>query len=175
MRVPAPQVSDSWHRPAGRGGFGYTRAVRDRRFDWLYERQKQPVKAWILERFAEELAGELAAWPPPFVDWVSDELRRRYEAGTAAPPRDDVLRFALELARLDLRREYEEVERRIGAEGSRRWQTPAEAAAGHLLLLLVTEKCLALKEYAEGARLTREDLASSLDLVERRLFRVTLA
>ncbi len=42
-------------------------------------------------------------------------------------------------------------------------------------MLLVTEKCLALKEYAEGARLSRDDLAATLDLVERRLFRVTLA
>jgi hypothetical protein len=42
--------------------------VRDRRYDWLYERQKQPVKGYILERFAGELAGELAAWPSPVLD-----------------------------------------------------------------------------------------------------------
>jgi hypothetical protein len=33
--------------------------VRDRRYDWLYERQKQPVKENILTRFAGELADEL--------------------------------------------------------------------------------------------------------------------
>ena len=148
--------------------------MRDRRFDHLYERTRQPVKAFILARFADELARELAAWPPPFVEWVSEELRRRWEAGAAERPRDDVVRFALELARLVLRREFDEVERRLAAE-AHRLQTPAEEAAVHLLVRLVTEKCLGLKEYAEGARIDREDLARMLDDVERALFRVTLA
>jgi hypothetical protein len=147
--------------------------ARDRRWDFLYDRQKQPVKAWILERFAEALAAELAAWPPPVIDWVSEELRARWAAGAAERPREDVVRFALELSRLDLRREWEEVERRLEREGHR-LQTPAEQAAVHLLTALVTERCLSLKEEAEGAHLAREDLAGALDLVERRLFRVTL-
>jgi hypothetical protein len=148
--------------------------VRDRRWDFLYERQKQPVKAYVLERFAEELARELETWPPPFVDWVSEELRRRWAAGAAERPREDVLRFALELSRLDLLREFEEVERRLRDEGHR-LQTPAERDAVHLLVRLVTEKCLGLKEHAEAARIRREDLAEMLGLVERRVFRVTLA
>jgi hypothetical protein len=148
--------------------------VRDRRWDFLYDRQRQPVKAYVLERFAEELGAELAAWPPPFLDWVSEELRARYAEGAAARPRDDVVRFALEVGRLDLLREFEEIDRRLRAE-AHRLQTPAEEAALHLLVRLVTEKCLGLKEHAERLRLTREDLASCLVDVERRLFRVTLA
>jgi hypothetical protein len=148
--------------------------VRDRRWDFLYDRQRQPVKAYVLERFAEELAAELAAWPPPFLDWVSDELRARYAAGAEGKPRDDVVRFALEVARLDLLREFEEIDRRLGAE-AHRLQSPAEEAALHLLVRLLTEKCLGLKEHADRLRLTREDLAGSLVDVERRLFRVMLA
>jgi hypothetical protein len=147
--------------------------VRDRRFDFLYDRQRQPVKAYILERFAEELARELASWPPPFVEWVSEDLRRRFAAGAAERPREDVLRFALELSRLDLARAFEELDRRL-AEDAHRLKTPAEEASLHLLVRLVTEKCLGLKEHAEGARLRREDLVAMLDDVERRLFRVTL-
>lgn len=148
--------------------------VRDRRWDFLYDRQKQPVKAWVLERFAEELAAELAAWPPPFVEWVSEELRARWAAGAASRPRDDVFRLALEIARLDLLREIEAIERRLEEE-RHRLQTPAEEAALHLLVLLLTEKCLGLKERAEGLRLSRQDLSQALHEVERRLFRVTLA
>lgn len=148
--------------------------MRDRRWDFLYDRQRQPVKAYVLGRFAEELARELAAWPPPFVEWVSEELRARWAAGAAERPRDDVVRFALELARLDLLREFDEIERRLGAE-AHRLQTPAEEAALHLLVRLVTEKCLGLKEHAEAARIRREELAAMLGDVERRLFRVTLA
>ncbi len=148
--------------------------MRDRRWDFLYDRQRQPVREYVLGRFAEELARELASWPPPFVEWVSDELRARWAAGAAEKPRDDVVRFALEIARLDLLREFDEIERRLGTEGHR-LQTPAEEAALHLLVRLVTEKCLGLKEHAEAARLRREDLARMLEDVERRLFRVTLA
>lgn len=147
--------------------------MRDRRWDFLYERQKQPVKAWILERFAEELAREMQDWPPPFVEWVSDELRARWQAGAVERPREDVVRFALEIARLDLMREFEEIERRLGAE-AHRLKTPAEEAALHLLVRLLTEKCLGLKEHAEAARIRREELAAMLSDVERRLFRVTL-
>jgi hypothetical protein len=148
--------------------------VRDRRWDFLYDRQRQPVKAYVLERFAEELAAELAAWPPPFLEWVSEELRLRYAAGAAEKPRDDVVRFALEVARLDLLREFEEIDRRLGAE-AHRLQSPAEEAALHLLVRLLTERCLGLKEHAESMRMSREDLAGALVDVERRLFKVTLA
>lgn len=148
--------------------------MRDRRWDFLYDREKQPVKGYVLERFAGELARELEAWPPPTLEWSSEELRARWAAGAAERPRDDVLRFALEIARLDLLRDFEGVERRL-AEDGHRLQTPAEAAALHLLVRVVTEKCLGLKEYAEAARIRREDLAAMLQDVERRLFRVTLA
>ncbi|HYG67004.1 MAG TPA: hypothetical protein VD838_05070 [Anaeromyxobacteraceae bacterium] len=148
--------------------------MRDRRFDFLYEREKQPVKRYIQERFAESLADELAAWPPRFVEWVSDELRRRWAAGLEARPTDEAIRFSLELARLDLRREFEACERLLEREGDRHFRTPEEHAAGHLLVRFLTEKLLGLKEYAEGARLRRDDLVEILDLVERRLFRVVL-
>jgi hypothetical protein len=147
-RPPAPARPDGRERHEGAAlGPGararYTRAVRDRRWDHLYDRERQPVKAYVLERFAGELARELEAWPPPFVEWVSDELRARWAAGAAERPRDDVVRFALEIARLDLQRDFEAVERQLAA-GAHRLQTPAEAAALHLLVRLVTEKCLGL-------------------------------
>lgn len=152
---------------------GYPAAVRDRRWDFLYERQKQPLKAYLLERFAEELSRTLAEWPPPDLQWESEAERARWGEGAAERPRDDVVRLALELSRLDLAREYDEVERRRARE-AHRLQSPAEQAALHLLVRLVTEECLELKERAEGARLTRAELAGMLGDVERRLFRITL-
>lgn len=147
--------------------------MRDRRWDFLYDRQRRPVREYVLDRFGEALAEELAGWPPPFVDWVSDDLRRRWEAGLRERPRDEVVRLALDLARLDLARDFEAVERRLAEEGGRTLRTPEEAAACHLLLRFLTEKCLGLKEHADRLRLSREDLVAALDRVERRLFRVT--
>jgi hypothetical protein len=147
--------------------------VRDKRYDWLYERQKQPIKQYLLERFAGELAGELAAWPPADLAWESEALRLRWQAGAAAPPGERVVRYALELARLDLRRQWDEIDRRMGGEADGWWRSGEEKLAGQLLVKLLTERCLWLKEEASGARLTREDLCGALDLVERRLFKVT--
>ncbi len=146
--------------------------MRDRRYDWLYERQKQPVKQYVLTRFAGELADELRAWPPPDLEWESEGLKARWQAGAAAPPRPEVLRVSLALARLDLRREYQGVEQGLGALGGTA-QGEVDRAAAHLLLRLVTERCLGLKEYADGLKLTREDLVGALDQVERALFLVT--
>ncbi|HYQ80183.1 MAG TPA: hypothetical protein VEP68_01715 [Anaeromyxobacteraceae bacterium] len=143
--------------------------MRDRRWDFLYDRQKQPVKELVLERFAESMAEEIAAWPPPFVEWLTEDYRRRYQAGMAERPREEVVRFALEMARLDLAREVEALDALVRNEAPRRLRGAAEEAAAHLLSRLVSEKCLSLKEWAEGARLTRDDLVRAVALVERRV------
>ena len=147
---------------------------RDRRWDHLYDREKRPVKSYLLEQFAEELVGELTAWPPPFAERVPEELLARHAAGLGtARPGEAALRFALHVARLELRREFAEIDRLMHQESAPPWPTAAEAAAGHLLVRYATERCLALKEQATGTLLTREELAGALELVERRLFRVT--
>jgi len=147
--------------------------ARERRWDFLYERDQVPVKEFVLARFAEDLAKDLAAWPPPFVEWVSEELRARYAAGLAERPREQVVRFALHVAKLDLLRDFDAIDRLMGDETQRHWQTPAEAAAGHLLVRLVTEKCLALKEWVTGLRLGRADLVDAVAQAEKKLFLVT--
>lgn len=148
--------------------------MRDRRYDWLYERQKQPIKQYLLERFAAELAAELEAWPPPDLEWESEALRRRWQAGATRPPGELVVRYALQIARLDLDREWEEIDRRMRGEAGGWWHTPEERSAGQLLVKLITERCLWLKERASGARLTRADLCGAIGLVEKELFKVTL-
>ncbi len=146
----------------------------DRRYDFLYDRQAQPVKEYVLDRFGAELAEELRAWPPADLDWSSEAERARWGAGAAAHPRDDVIRLALEIARLDLAREFEQIEAHL-ARASHRLQGPSEEAALHLLVRLITEASLELKERAERMHLGRADLVSAVDRVERRLFRVTPA
>jgi hypothetical protein len=149
--------------------------VRDRRWDHLYDLKAQPVKEVVLARFAEELADRLRAWPPADVEWLSEDLRLRYAAGLSGPPREEVLRLGLELSRLDLLREHEPYDELMRNRAPVVCRGPAEEAALQLLVLYVGEECLSLKEWADGARLTRPDLARAVDLAERRLFRVTLS
>jgi hypothetical protein len=152
----------------------YNLPVRDRRWDFLYDRQKQPVREVILERFAEELARELAAWPPALTEWVNEDWRRRLGAGLEHEPRPEVVRLALEMARLDLAREHEAFDERMRNEVPAVCVHEGERAALELLVFLVTERCLSLKEWAEGARLSRADLVRAVEIAEKRLFRVTL-
>jgi len=149
--------------------------MRDTRYDWLYERQKQPIKRYLLERFAEELAAEIEAWPPPDLEWESEALQRRWQAGAATPPGELVIRYALQIARLDLERAWDEIDRRLRGEADAWWTSPEERSAGQLLVKLISERCLWLKERASGARLTRADLCGAIGLVEKKLFKVTLA
>ena len=96
-------------------------------------------------------------------------------AGLALPLREEVLRLGLELARLDLLREHDAFDEVMRNRAPMTCQGPAEQAALQLLLLYVGEECLSLKDWAEGAKLTRPDLARAVDLAERQLFRVTLS
>ncbi len=132
------------------------------------------MKEVVVERFAEELSTRLRAWPPADVEWISDDLRRRLEPGLAAPPCEEVLRLGLELARLDLLREHEAYDEAMRNRAPRACPGEADAAALQLLVLYVGEECLSFKEWAEGAKLTRADLARAVELAERRIFRVTL-
>ena len=147
--------------------------MRDRRFDHLYEKSRQPVKEWVLERFAEALAEELREWPPANLAWSSEAERARWEAATAARPREEVVRLALEMARLDLRREFDEAEALL-ARRAPRLRGGIEEAAARLLSRTASEACLELAERADRMRLSREELIAALHAVERQLFRVTL-
>ncbi len=147
--------------------------MRDRRWDYLYDRQAQPVKQYVLDRFADELANEIGAWPPPALAWESEAERARWGHGAAERPREDVVRLALEVTRLELAREFDRIEAHLARE-AHRLRSPAEAAARHLVSRLATEACMELKERADRLRLSRADLAAAIDAVERRLFRVTL-
>ncbi len=148
--------------------------MRDRRWDFLYDRQRQPVKEWVLDRFGAELAEELRAWPAEGLAWSSEAERARWEPGAAAHPRDDVIRLALEVARLDLAREFEQIELHL-ARQAHRLHSGAEKAALHLMARFVTEACLELKERADRMHLGRPDLIAAVDRVERHLFQVTLS
>jgi hypothetical protein len=145
--------------------------VRDRRWDFLHDVERQPVKEWILERFAAELARDLEGWPPPLEDHVPGDLRRRWAAGLERRPPDEVLRLALELARLDLERALEAYEERMRNAAPRACRSAGDEAALHLLALFVSDACLELKERAEGARLTRADLSRAVAMAERLVLR----
>ncbi|HET9594509.1 MAG TPA: hypothetical protein VFP65_02960 [Anaeromyxobacteraceae bacterium] len=139
---------------------------RDRRWDFLHDLRKQPVKEWILERLAEELARDLRAWPP-HGDWLDEAERARHPAAAASPLGERALRCALAVARLDLARDDEGAER-AAAEGSEGLSAD-EAWGLRLAARWIAERCLSVKEEAEGARLSRADLVGAVRRAARLL------
>ena len=144
--------------------------MRDKRWDFLYEQGRRPVKEFVLERFAEALAGELRAWPPENLAWSSEAERARWEAASAVRPREELFRLALAMARMDLRREFDEAEAHL-ARAAARLRGKAEEDLARLLSRALSEACLELKERADRVRLSREDLVAALDAVEQRLLK----
>jgi hypothetical protein len=136
--------------------------MRDRRWDFLHDRQRRPVKEWIVERLGEELAADLSTWPLP-LEWTEGAAAQGLDPALSGRPPATVMRLALEIARRDLARDFDGAER-LAADGAER-RAPADQAALRLVARFVSERCL--------AQLTRADLAAALDQAERRLFRVT--
>lgn len=124
----------------------------------------------IVERFAEALARSLASWPPASVEWTSEDSRRRFAAAVEREPRREVLRLALEMVKLDLAREDAAFDARMRNEVPALCLHPNEREALQFIVFFVTEQCLSLKEWAESARLTRDDLVRAVERAEGRLF-----
>jgi hypothetical protein len=136
------------------------------RWDFLYEQKPRPAVEVLLDEAARVIADDLARWPPPLE--AADPSLAPLLAGDR--PHPDVFRQAFALARLDLRHEYEELERR---EAESRL-APEEIETARFLWRYLAERVFDLNE-AVQSRLTRRHLVELLDRVERRLLAPTVA
>jgi len=141
------------------------------RHDWLYELRPVPIREKVVEELGRHLAGELATWPPPVEDWLSETERARFAPLYADPkrPASWVYRYAFHLVRLELAREYEAIDWEMRNEAWRAHVgTAGEMEAVHLLVRWLMDVLLAVKERT-GQGLSREDLGKVVDEVERRV------
>src|SRR5438128_9941539 len=82
------------------------------RWDHLADQKPQAIREKVLDLVADELTAQIRAWPPPTDDWLDPALRARFEPVLRRPgmPELDTLRVACELSRLELLREFEQVD-----------------------------------------------------------------
>ncbi len=136
------------------------------RWDFLYDLSPRPAVEVLLDEAAKVIASDLACWPPP-LESAEPELVPVLRGDR---PHRDVYREAFACARLDLRHEYEELERQEAASSLPREERQAARFLWHYL----AERAFELNDAVES-RLSRRDLVALLDRVEKRLLAPSLA
>jgi hypothetical protein len=142
------------------------------RWDWLYEVRPQPLKDYVLDRVAKELGDEIDRWPPRIESWESEEARLRFqpllEGRVGRPPRGP-LRLALRLARWDLQREFELIDKYMQGQHYKE-DAPGQYDFDLAMFLwrYLTDQILSFKEQV-GSRFTRAELCGVVDRLEKRL------
>ncbi len=137
------------------------------RWDHLYDLQPRAAVEVLLDEAARAFVDDLSRWPPPL-----EEHGAEVAALVEGPrPHDAVYREALRLLRLDLRHDYEALDRWQSREEWKDAQlTPRERDQALFLFRYAGEQVSALSE-ALRTSLPRPQLVALVDRVERRLLR----
>src|SRR3954471_8249141 len=142
--------------------------ARMSRWDRILEQKPQALKDYVLDRVAEQLAKDLRDFPPPIEEWLDDAGKARYAQGMArtARPELDTYRVACELAREEMLREYELIDRFCRSPEFRKLlPTGLEQQTAHFITRYLVDSALAFQEYGQG-KFKRRDLVTLLEKVE---------
>lgn len=141
-------------------------------WEWLYEREAQPLKAYVLDEVAKRLADYVESWPPKLDGWEDDATRLRFEpllTQVRGRPGAGVVRLAIQLLRWDVERAYEETDRYMRGEHWREFVEPGlELETALFLWRLWMDQTMAFKEYAQE-KFTRRDLLGIPERLQTRL------
>lgn len=121
-------------------------------YEWIYERESQPLKAYVLDEVAKMLAKAVEAFPPPIESWEREDLRVRFEPLLTRPPERPslaVVTEALRLYRWELDRDVLATDDYVRNEKWREAKLePPDFELAVFLWQYWTEQTLAFKDYA---------------------------
>jgi hypothetical protein len=141
------------------------------RWDHLVDRKPQDLKDYVLDQVADRIAAELRAWPPALDEWLDEAARRRFRAAIerSSAPGLSTLRVACEMARRELLRDYDLIDR-FWRSGAHRELVPdeLEETTAHFVTQFLVDAALAFQELAQG-KFDRRELVTLLEKVEDRL------
>jgi|GEM_PF-1449066 len=143
------------------------------RWDFLEGKKPQELKEFVLDQVADELAKDLRAFPPPIEEWLDESLHLRFQSvlGRTTKPELETLRVACELARRELLRDYELIDRFCRSpEWKRLLPEPLEEETAHFVTRYLVDSALAFQEFAKG-KFKRSELVSLIERIEERLLR----
>jgi hypothetical protein len=141
------------------------------RWDRILEQKPQELKDYVLDKVAEQLARDLREFPPGIEEWLDEATRARYApvmARTGRPPLD-TLRAGCEMAREEMLREYELIDRFCRSPEYRKLLPDArEEQTAHFVTRYLVDSALAFQEHAKG-KFQRVDLVRLIEKIENRL------
>jgi hypothetical protein len=141
------------------------------RWERILEQKPQELKDYVLDRVADQLVQDLRDFPPRIEEWLDESLRARYEQvlSRTGRPELDTYRVACEMAREEMLREYELIDRFCrSAEFRRLLPGELEQQTAHFITRYLVDSGLAFQEYGQG-KFTRRDLVTLMEKVEDRL------
>jgi len=143
------------------------------RWDHILDQRPRELKDYVLDKVAEQLVEDLRQFPPRIEEWLDAALQARYQRvlTRAGRPELETYRVACELAREEMLREYELIDRFCRSEEYRRLlPSELEEQTAHLMTRYLVDSALTFQEHAQG-KFSRKDLVSLMEKVEDRLLR----
>jgi len=143
------------------------------RWDHILDRKPQELKDYVLDKVADQLVDDLRRFPPRIEEWLDPAVEARYASVLSRPgrPELDTYRVACELAREEMLREYELIDRFCRSEQYRRLlPDELEQQTAHFITRYLVDSALAFQEHAQG-KFRRRDLVTLVEKVEERLLR----
>jgi hypothetical protein len=115
----------------------------------------------------------LRTYPPQIEEWLDPAVREKYRAALSRPssPPEATVRVACELARRELLRDYELVDR-FFQSGAYKSELPddLEEQTAHFLARFLVDSALDFQEFGKG-KFSRKDLVSLVEKLETLLLR----
>lgn len=143
------------------------------RWDRILDQKPQELKDYVLGKVAEQLVLDLRDFPPRIEEWLDAALQARYASvlTRAGRPELETYRVACEMAREEMLREYELIDRfcRSG-EFRRLLPSELEQQTAHFITRYLVDSALAFQEHARG-KFSRRDLVTLMEKVEDGLLR----
>ena len=143
------------------------------RWDHILDRKPQELRDYVLGKVADQLVDDLRRFPPRIEEWLDDALEARYAnvLSRLGRPELDTYRVACELAREEMLREYELIDRFCRSDDYRRLlPNELEQQTAHFITRYLVDSALAFQEHAQG-KFRRRDLVTLMEKVEDRLLR----
>src|SRR5258708_1582607 len=138
------------------------------RWDYILDQKPQELKDYVLDQVADQLAQDLRNFPPPIEEWLDQALETRYKKVVArlGKPELETYRVACELAREEMLREYELIDRFCRSPEYRALlPNELEEQTAHFMTRYLVDSALAFQEHVEG-KFKRLRLVALIEKVE---------